>query len=56
MKWEKPSYIEINMSAEIGGYQEDNSEEPIPVSMEGLEQTTWRPGINEAAAERTENP
>jgi hypothetical protein len=23
MKWETPSFIEINMSAEIGGYQND---------------------------------
>jgi hypothetical protein len=23
MKWETPAFIEINMSAEIGGYQSD---------------------------------
>ena len=23
MKWETPSFIEINMSAELGGYQSD---------------------------------
>ena len=23
MKWETPSFVEINMSAEIGGYQSD---------------------------------
>lgn len=23
MKWETPSFVEINMSAEIGGYQND---------------------------------
>ena len=26
MPWERPSYIEINMSAEIGGYQDDFDE------------------------------
>ena len=26
MPWETPSYIEINMSAEIGGYQDDFDE------------------------------
>jgi hypothetical protein len=25
MKWETPAFIEINMSAEIGGYQSDDS-------------------------------
>ena len=26
MQWETPSFIEINMSAEIGGYQSDFSD------------------------------
>ena len=26
MNWEKPAYREINMSAEIGGYQDDFDE------------------------------
>jgi hypothetical protein len=26
MKWETPAFIEINMSAEIGGYQSDDSD------------------------------
>jgi hypothetical protein len=26
MKWETPSFVEINMSAEIGGYQSDFSD------------------------------
>jgi coenzyme PQQ precursor peptide PqqA len=26
MTWEKPDFIEINMSAEIGGYQDDFEE------------------------------
>jgi hypothetical protein len=26
MTWEKPAYREINMSAEIGGYQDDFDE------------------------------
>jgi hypothetical protein len=25
MKWETPAFVEINMSAEIGGYQSDDS-------------------------------
>jgi hypothetical protein len=40
MKWEAPTFVEINMSAEIGGYQSDFGErdptEPVasPVSDE----------------------
>lgn len=30
MKWETPAFIEINMSAEIGGYQNDFSD-PDPM-------------------------
>ena len=26
MKWEPPAFVEINMSAEIGGYQSDFSD------------------------------
>jgi len=26
MKWETPSFVEINMSAEIGGYQSDSGD------------------------------
>ena len=26
MKWETPTFVEINMSAEIGGYQSDFSD------------------------------
>ena len=26
MKWETPAFIEINMSAEIGGYQRDDGD------------------------------
>jgi len=26
MKWETPAFVEINMSAEIGGYQSDSSD------------------------------
>jgi hypothetical protein len=29
MTWEPPEYIEINMSAEIGGYQDDFEERPL---------------------------
>jgi len=27
MKWETPTFVEINMSAEIGGYQSDFDEQ-----------------------------
>lgn len=47
MTWEKPSYVEINMSAEIGGYQEDQSEERFPVPTDRLEQSTLRNEICE---------
>jgi hypothetical protein len=47
MTWEKPSYVEINMSAEIGGYQEDNSEERFPVPTDRLEQSTLRNEISD---------
>ncbi|MGC3974758.1 MAG: hypothetical protein QM771_10295 [Nitrospira sp.] len=31
MSWETPCYVEINMSAEIGGYQDDFEErDPVP--------------------------
>jgi hypothetical protein len=42
MTWEKPSYVEITMSAEIGGYQEDNSEERIPVAVDRLDHPKLR--------------
>jgi hypothetical protein len=30
MKWETPSFVEINMSAEIGGYQSDfDGQDPV---------------------------
>ena len=36
MKWETPAFVEINMSAEIGGYQSDFSDrdplEPVAQS------------------------
>jgi hypothetical protein len=38
MEWEKPSYVEINMSAEIGGYQEEEFPEREPVSAARLEE------------------
>jgi len=31
MSWERPCFVEINMSAEIGGYQDDFEERsPVP--------------------------
>ena len=30
MKWETPTFVEINMSAELGGYQNDfGDEQPV---------------------------
>jgi hypothetical protein len=34
MEWEPPAYTDINMSSEIGGYQED-FDERLPVPGEG---------------------
>ena len=28
MRWEKPSFVEVNMDAEIGGYQDDLGDPP----------------------------
>ena len=42
MEWEKPSYVEINMSAEIGGYQEEEFQERKPVSIDNSEQPRVR--------------
>jgi hypothetical protein len=39
MKWETPAFVEINMSAEIGGYQTDFDDDrepagpPLPIEM-----------------------
>jgi len=30
MKWETPTFVEINMSAEIGGYQTDFDDDREP--------------------------
>jgi hypothetical protein len=30
MNWQRPDFIEINMSAEIGGYQSDDRPSDIP--------------------------
>ena len=39
MKWETPSFVEINMSAEIGGYQSDFSDrDPMGPIVEGASQ------------------
>jgi hypothetical protein len=41
MTWETPSYIDINMSSEIGGYQDDFEQRiPVPgdVGREALQQ------------------
>ena len=41
MKWETPAFIEINMSAEIGGYQSDYSD-----------RDTWGPAAPRSDASR----
>ena len=28
MRWERPSFVEVNMDAEIGGYQDDLGDPP----------------------------
>ena len=49
MQWEKPSYIDINMNAEIGGYQEDFEErEPLP--SDSLQQPALGSGTNTSDA------
>lgn len=45
MTWEKPDFIEINMSAEIGGYQ-DEFEERAPL------EPPARPATNKACIDR----
>ena len=32
MKWETPAFVEINMSAEIGGYQTDFDDDRDPIA------------------------
>ena len=32
MKWETPAFVEINMSAEIGGYQTDFDDDHDPMA------------------------
>ena len=40
MKWETPTFVEINMSAEIGGYQSDFSDRVLPAN--GIEEANHR--------------
>jgi hypothetical protein len=49
MKWETPAFVEINMSAEIGGYQSDFSDRdpwgpPAPRSDEPAQRDATRVG------------
>jgi len=44
MTWEKPEYVDINMSAEIGGYQDEFEERP-PSEPSSLGQ---RPGSSQS--------
>jgi hypothetical protein len=45
MTWEKPSFIEVEMSSEIGGYQEDDLEERVPVPTDRREQAKLGDGM-----------
>jgi hypothetical protein len=45
MKWETPAFIEINMSAEIGGYQSDDSD-----------RDTWGPAAPRSDAQQGAAP
>ena len=46
MSWETPSYSELNMSAEIGGYQDDFETD----RGRGGDPGPYRAGLTEAAA------
>jgi hypothetical protein len=44
MSWETPSYVEVNMSSEIGAYQDD-FEERVPLPGDAaLRETAQQPG------------
>jgi hypothetical protein len=45
--WQKPDYIEINMSAEIGGYQDD-FEERAPSEPSAVKQPVQSASTGEA--------
>ena len=47
MTWEKPDFIEINMSAEIGGYQ-DEFEERAPLEPRAVQQPIKHASTGEA--------
>ncbi|HET9844137.1 MAG TPA: pyrroloquinoline quinone precursor peptide PqqA [Nitrospira sp.] len=47
MMWEKPDFIEINMSAEIGGYQDD-FEERAPSEPSAVKQPVQSASTDEA--------
>ena len=32
MTWQKPAFVEINLDAEIGSYQEDFADDPAPLA------------------------
>jgi len=49
MRWETPSFIEINMSAEIGGYGSDFSDrDPLGPVAEPAAQTERAPAADDA--------
>ena len=46
MTWDTPTYVEIKMSAEIGGYQDD-FEERTPVPLDMPHQRVDEPNVDE---------
>jgi hypothetical protein len=52
MKWETPAFIEINMSAELGGYQSDfGDRDPIgPAAPRAVEPDGGAPSTGESPA------
>ena len=49
MKWEPPAFVEINMSAEIGGYQSDFSDrDPRDPVVEGHSHSNARPSPSDS--------
>ena len=57
MEWEQPSFIEINMSAEIGGYQEDGFDQRIPVPSHNVgAETAERPRAEQTALQPVSAP
>ena len=50
MKWETPAFVEINMSAEIGGYQTDFDDDREPAGPPAAQSQTGTPQSGSQAA------